>query len=98
MEAYKETLKEEIIKAVEKDAVVILVINHRSSESLYNYKTKKLYVIFKAKYPAYEDVLVRDVQVIQVATGAYQEYSTSDIEDITEELREHYIIQEVEIY
>jgi hypothetical protein len=91
------TLKEEITKLVE-DNIVVLEVIHRSSESLYNYKTEKLYIIFKPKYPAYEESDVRNVEVIQVMTGAYQEYSKYDIEDIIEELRKHYEVHEVEIY
>jgi molybdopterin synthase catalytic subunit len=98
MEKAVATLKEEIAKIVEEDNIVILAVNHRSSESLYNYKTVKLYIIYKPKYPAYEEQLVRDVKVITIYTGAYQEYSKYDIEDIIEELRKHYEVHEVEIY
>ena len=98
MEKAVATLQEEITKIVEDYNIVVLAVVHRSSESLYNYKTKKLYVIYKPKYPSLEETLVRDIKVITVYTGAYQEYSKYDVEDIIGELRKQYEIHEVEIY
>jgi hypothetical protein len=92
------TLREEITKLVEEDFIVVLVIVHRSSESLYNHKTEKLYIIYKAKYPAYEEQLVRNIEVIPVYTGVFQEYSSIDIGDMIDELKKHYEVHEADIY
>ena len=93
-----EDLKKEIKEELEMDSIVILVLVHRSSESLYNHKTKKLYVIFKPRYPTYEEQLVRNVKVITVYTGVFQEYSKYDVEDVIEELRKHYEVHEIDIH
>jgi hypothetical protein len=98
MEKAVATLKEEISKIVEDYNIVVLAVVHRSSESLYNYKTVKLYIIYKPKYPSHEETLVRNIEIITAYTGAYQEYSNLDVEDIVEELKKQYEVHEVEIY
>jgi hypothetical protein len=91
-------LKEKIKKIVENDDIVVLAIVHRSSGSLYNHKTKKLYIIYKAKYPSIEEQLVRNIEVLYVYTGAFQEHNIWDVEDVVEELGKKYEVHEVDIY
>jgi hypothetical protein len=90
-------LIKELAEKLEKDSIVVLAVVNRTSEGFYNYKTDKVYVLFKPRYPRYEESLVRDIEVVMAYVGAYQELSEWDIEDIIRELGKQYEVHEAEI-
>ena len=86
-ELWKEETWRGIERRVESGEIVVLAVSKRTSESFYNYKTDRLFVIFKDIPVSYEESFERDVTVIKITTGAFQPLSDSEVEKKMRELK-----------
>jgi len=68
-------LLDRIEKSIKDGKIVIIKVNKRHSEGFYNYKTTNLLVIYKNIYTPYEEPNVRQVELIEIDCGAFQQYS-----------------------
>jgi hypothetical protein len=79
-------LVNEVAERLERGEVVVISVIERSSEALYNYKTKALVVAWKRIIARHEESLIRPVSVIEISTGAFQELPIYAEKDIVREL------------
>jgi hypothetical protein len=86
------------IKEKAREKIVIVKIIKRTSESYYNYKVTDLLVIYNPEFKAYEEADVRSIEIIEVWTGAFQEYPLATPDIIEEELAKEYVVEHVRIY
>jgi hypothetical protein len=88
----------EEIKEKAKEKIVIVKIIKRTSESCYNYKVTDLLVIYNPEYKAYEEEDIRDIEVIEVWTGAFEQYPLATPDIIEHALAKDYVVERVRIY
>jgi C-terminal processing protease CtpA/Prc len=84
---WKEKVWRDVERRVEDGDIVVLTVSRRTSESFYNYKTDRLFVVFKDIPVSYEESLERNVTVIEITAGAFQPFSDFEIEKKMRELR-----------
>ncbi|MCC6005742.1 MAG: hypothetical protein LM590_15490 [Thermofilum sp.] len=83
----EEVVWKDVERKVENGNIVVLTVSKRTSESFYNYKTNRIFVIFKDIPVSYEESLERDVAVIEITTGAFQPLSDFEVEKKMRELK-----------
>jgi hypothetical protein len=94
-----EKIMEVVKEFAKKGYIVIVVETTRDSEVYYNYKTWRLYIVYKPIAVSYEEPRVRDVKVIPITTGAFQEYDSWDIKISMDELeKESYTVHKINIF
>jgi hypothetical protein len=86
------------IKEKAEGKIIIVKIIKRTSESCYNYKTSDILVVYKPEYKSYEEADIRSIEIIEVWTGAFQEYPLATPDIIEEELAKEYVVERVRIY
>ena len=92
---WKEGLWKDVERKVEDGDIGVLVVSKRTSESFYNYKTDRLFVIFKEIASAYEESFERDVAIVEITTGAFQPLSDFEVEKKMKEFRKRYTVKRV---
>jgi hypothetical protein len=88
-------LVSEIVEIVERGDVAIVVINKRTSEAYYNYKTSSIVVVWKYIEVDWEEQLIRDVKVTRITAGVYQQYPLNTESIIEHEMRNRGYMVEV---
>jgi hypothetical protein len=76
-------LVSEIVEIVERGDVAIVVIDKRTSEAQYNYKTRSIVIVWKYIEVDWGEQLIRDVKVVRITAGIYQSFPLN-IESIIE--------------
>jgi len=76
----EEKLLEDLEKKAGVSKIIVLHIVRRTSEGYYNYKTSGILVFYKPNYEVkYENSDVRDVNIVNIYAGVYQEYDYNEL-------------------
>jgi len=95
----EEKLVQKIKELANKGDIVIVKETNRDSEVYYNYKTWRLFIIYRPIAVRYEDVRIRDIKVIEISTGAYQEYDETRVEvEINRLKKEGYTVHVIHVF
>ncbi len=90
-------MKKELEEELEKGNIVVVVEVHRRSHGDYDYRTRRIYILYKQV--SHSDNRVRDVIVREVYTGAFQQVKSADeiLDEILSDLAENYIVHEIDV-
>jgi excinuclease UvrABC helicase subunit UvrB len=87
----------EIREKVEKEKIVIVKIVKRTSESYYNYKVSDILIFYKPKRVQYEESDVRDIEIVEVWIGVFQQYPLATPDILEQEFKDNYVVERVRI-
>jgi len=94
---------EELISSIKNELnekIFIIIADIRYSESMYNYK-KRLAVVFKPRYLAYEEPDTRSVEILNISCGIFQEYPVKCLEIIKSSIKsslEDTVVEIIDIF